>query len=142
MATDLHYLDSTVLTRDLLTPAKRNGHDAIAVSSEILRVELAVVLDGFQLEGTLALAEVALLRSQIPVLLAPLHLFPLGGEMLERAAAPFSVKVNALDAIHVATAEVIATEADGTLVFWTHDAKRAAAAVARGLRVEGLHADV
>jgi hypothetical protein len=45
----------------------------------------------------------------------------------------------ALDAIHVATAEILAAEAEGeSLEFWTHDERQATAAMSRGLTVRGL----
>lgn len=49
------------------------------------------------------------------------------------------VDVRALDAIHVATAEILAAEADGeVLEFWTHDDRQATAALSRGLTVRGI----
>jgi hypothetical protein len=46
--------------------------------------------------------------------------------------------VRALDALHVATAEVLAAEAgDDPLEFWTHDDRQANAAASRGLTVRG-----
>src|SRR5437667_309914 len=50
-----------------------------------------------------------------------------------------SRKIRALDAIHVATAEILAAEAEGEpLEFWTHDERQATAAMSRGLTVRGL----
>jgi hypothetical protein len=46
------------------------------------------------------------------------------------------VNVRALDALHVATAEVL-TASVGRLQFWTHDERQALAALARGLDVRG-----
>ncbi len=44
----------------------------------------------------------------------------------------------ALDAIHVASAEILAAEAPGEpLEFWTHDGRQATAARSRGLAVFG-----
>ena len=139
MATEFHYLDSTVLARNHLIGAGSNApkRGAIVISSEVVRVELALVIERRRLAGALDLAAANLLRAQTAAFLAPLHLFPLGSEMVDRAEAPFSVAVNALDAIHVATAEVVARDAEGTLLFWTLDPRRAAAAVARGLTVRG-----
>jgi hypothetical protein len=48
------------------------------------------------------------------------------------------VNARALDAIHGATAEILAAEAEGEpLEFWTHDERQATAALARGLSVRG-----
>jgi hypothetical protein len=47
--------------------------------------------------------------------------------------------VRALDAIHVATAEILRAEAGGgPLEFWTHDDRQATAALSRGLMVRGI----
>lgn len=78
-------------------------------------------------------------RRELRELLAMLDLIPIDGQVLERAQNPFPVNVRALDAIHVATAEVIAFEAKvGTLEFWTHDNRQATAALCRGLTVRGV----
>jgi hypothetical protein len=48
------------------------------------------------------------------------------------------VTLRALDAVHVATAEILAAEAIGEpLEFWTHDERQAIAARSRGLTVKG-----
>src|SRR5579883_3322887 len=49
-----------------------------------------------------------------------------------------TVTKRALDAIHVASAEILAAEAPGEpLEFWTHDGRQATAARSRGLAVFG-----
>ncbi|MBI4564537.1 MAG: hypothetical protein HY716_07600 [Planctomycetes bacterium] len=50
--------------------------------------------------------------------------------------ASFPVSLRALDAIHVASAQVAAAEV-GPLEFWTHDQRQANAALTRGLDVKG-----
>lgn len=68
-----------------------------------------------------------------------MDLAPIDGDVLVRAKGPFAVNVRALDAIHVATAELLATEAeDDPLEFWTHEERQATAALSRGLTVRGL----
>lgn len=58
--------------------------------------------------------------------------------VVDRAKSPFAVNVRAFDAIHVATAEVLAAEAEGeTVEFRTHDDRQAIAALSRGLTVRG-----
>ena len=53
-----------------------------------------------------------------------------------------AVNLRAIDAIHVATAEVLAAVADGeALEFWTHDERQATAAISCGLAVRGVDAD-
>jgi hypothetical protein len=59
--------------------------------------------------------------------------------VIDRAKSSFAVNVRALDAIHVATAEVLASEVeDDPLEFWTHDERQAIAAASRGLEVRGI----
>jgi hypothetical protein len=63
---------------------------------------------------------------------------PVDGVVIDRAKGSFAVNVRALDAIHVATAEVLVFEADGEpLEFWTHGERQATAALSRGLTVRG-----
>jgi hypothetical protein len=57
--------------------------------------------------------------------------------VITRAKSAFAINVRALDALHVATAETLAAEADEPLEFWTHDQRQASAAVSRGLVVRG-----
>ena len=143
MATEYHYFDSTILARNHLHGVGAAGRvtDAVIISSEVVRIELALVIERRRAAGAIDAGTARTLRAQAPIFLAPLHLFPLGSEMLERAESPFAVAVNALDAIHVGTAEVVARDADGTLVFWTLDPRRASAATARGLTVRGGSGD-
>ena len=57
----------------------------------------------------------------------------------ERAKSSFAVNVRAVDAIHVAPAEVLVAEAQGEpLEFWTHDDRQGTAALSRGLTVRGV----
>ena len=72
-------------------------------------------------------------------LLAMLDLLPIDSSVIDRAKNPFSVNVRALDALHVATAEVLVAEAVGeSLEFWTHDNRQATGGGTRGLTVRGL----
>ncbi len=71
-------------------------------------------------------------------LMAMLDLMPIDAAVVERAKSSFAVNVRALDAIHVATAEILAREAeDEAFVFWTHDDRQAIAS-SRGFTVRGL----
>ena len=59
--------------------------------------------------------------------------------MIARAKGSFAINVRALDAVHVATAGALATEAAGEpLEFWTHDERQGTAALCRGLTVRGV----
>ena len=67
-----------------------------------------------------------------------LVLAPIDRNVIDRAKSSFAVNVRALDAIPVATAEILAAEAEGELLeFWTHDDRQDTAALSRGLTVHG-----
>ena len=71
-----------------------------------------------------------------------MDLAPVDGAVIDRAKSSFAVNLRAIDAIHVATAELLAAAADGEPVeFWTHDERQATAATSRGLTVRGVGAD-
>ena len=67
-------------------------------------------------------AETAIKRKELTELLAMTDLAPVDGTVIDRAKSSFAVNLRAIDAIHVATAELLAAAADGEpLEFWTHD---------------------
>jgi hypothetical protein len=74
---------------------------------------------GLNLDDT----ETAIKRKELADLLAMLDLASIDDTVIERAKSSFAINVRALDAIHVATAEVLAVEgAREPLEFW--DARR------------------
>jgi len=94
--------------------------------------------DHGRMVGTLGDAETAIKRKELGELLAMLDLAAVDSLVIERAKGSFAVNLRALDAIHVATAELLAAGADGEpLEFWTHDERQATAALSRGLTVRG-----
>ena len=74
-------------------------------------------VDRERLLGRLTDAQTAIKRRDIRELLSAIDLAAIEEPVLERAAASFSVNVRALDAIHVATAEVLATFSGERLEF-------------------------
>jgi len=109
------------------------------LSSQLAAVETYRAIDRERLLGRLGDAETAFRRKEATDLLAMIDLVAIDGEVIEHAKKPFAVNVRALDAIHVATAEVVIREASGEeLAFWTHDARQATAALSRGLTVLGV----
>ena len=90
-------------------------------------------------------AETAIKRKELTELLAMTDLAPVDSLVIDRAkssSAGVAVNLRAIDAIHVATAELLAAEAEGEpLEFWTHDERQAVAAISRGLTVCGVDAD-
>lgn len=109
------------------------------VSSQLVEVEVARAVDRERLLGNLSDAETATKRQELAALVAMLDLAAIDASVIARAKSPFAVNVRAVDAIHIATAEVLAAEADTESVeFWTHDRRQADAAVSRGLIVLGI----
>ena len=107
-------------------------------SSQLIEVETFRAVDRERLVGGLDDAQTAAKRKELADLLAMLDLVAIDGPVIDRAKGSFAVNLRALDAIHVATAEVVAAEAaDDALEFWTHDERQAIAAASRGLTVRG-----
>ena len=95
-------------------------------------------MDRERLLGNLDDTQTAVKRKELVDLLSMLDFAPIDRAVIDRAKSSFAVNVRALDAIHVATAEFLAAEAEGEpLEFWTHDDRQATAALSRGLTVRG-----
>jgi len=109
------------------------------VSSKVVEIETYRAVDRERLIGNLDDTVTAIKRKELADLLARLDLASIDDKVIERAKSAFAVNVRALDAIHVATAEVLSTEGDGEpLELWTHDERQALAALSRGLTVRGM----
>ena len=112
------------------------------VSSRLVEVETFRAVDRLRLLGQLDDRETAAKRKELADLVAMLDLAPVDDLVIDRAKGSFAVNLRALDALHVATAEILASEATGEpLEFWTHDERQAMAALSRGLTVRGTDAD-
>lgn len=138
----MKYVDASAVLRVLFRepgPAVALDPGDRVVSSQIVAVEAFRAVDRERLLGRLDDAETAVKRHELGELLAMLHQAPVDGSVIDRAKGSFAVTLRALDAIHVATAEILATEAGGEpLEFWTHDERQAIAARSRGLTVRGI----
>jgi hypothetical protein len=137
----LKYVDASALLRLLFLepgPSVRPTEGDRVVSSHLVEVEAYRAVDRERLLGHLDDAQTATKRKELVDLLAMLDLAPIDDLVIGRARSSFAVNVRALDAIHVATAEILASEAEGEqLEFWTHDERQAIAALSRGLTVRG-----
>lgn len=137
----MKYVDASALLRLLFAepgPSVALAAGDRAASSELIGVEAFRAVDRERLLGNLDDGETALKRKELTDLLAMLDLAAIDRWVIERAKSSFAVNVRALDAIHVATAEILAAEAEGEpLEFWTHDDRQAMAALSRGLNVRG-----
>ncbi|MBI2157997.1 MAG: PIN domain-containing protein [Candidatus Rokubacteria bacterium] len=137
----MKYVDASAVLRILFSESGSKvplaGNDRV-VSSQLVEIEAFRAVDRERLLGNLDDAETASKRKELADLLAMLDLAAIDAEVVDRAKSPFAVNVRALDAIHVATAEILAAEAEGEpLEFWTHDDRQATAALSRGLTVRG-----
>jgi predicted nucleic acid-binding protein len=135
------YVDASAVLRIMFTepgPALRLSQGDRLVSSQLVEVETFRAVDRERLLGHLDDREAAVKRKELADLLAMLDLAAIGADVIARAKEAFAINVRALDAIHVATAEILAAEAEGeSLEFWTHDDRQAIAALSRGLVVKG-----
>ena len=138
----MKYVDASALLRVLFTEPGSSVPLTTGerlVSSELVEVETFRAVDRERLLGNLDDTQTAVKRKELTDLLAMLDLAAIDTTVVERAKSPFAVNVRALDAVHVATAEVLAGEAGGEQVeFWTHDDRQATAALSRGLTVRGV----
>jgi uncharacterized protein len=137
----MKYVDASAVLRILFAepgptvPLAAGDH---LVSSHLVEVEAFRAVDRERLVGNIGDAQTAMKRKELSDFLARLDLAPIDRAVIDRAKSSFAVNVRALDAIHVATAEILAAEADGELLeFWTHDDRQATAALSRGLTVRG-----
>jgi predicted nucleic acid-binding protein len=138
----MKYVDASAVLRILFSESGSTvplaGNDRV-VSSQLVEIEAFRAVDRERLLGNLDDAETARKRKELADLLAMLDLAAIDAEVVDRAKSPFAVNVRALDAVHVATAEILAAEAEGEpLEFWTHDDRQATAALSRGLTVRGI----
>jgi predicted nucleic acid-binding protein len=137
----MKYVDASAVLRLLFAepgPAVALSAGDRAVSSALIEVEAFRAVDRERLLGNLDDRQTALKRKELTDLLAMLDLAPVDRLVIDRAKSSFAVNVRALDAIHVATAELLTAEAEGEpLEFWTHDDRQATAALSRGLTVYG-----
>jgi predicted nucleic acid-binding protein len=136
------YVDASALLRVLFSEpgleVPLRGDDRI-VSSELLEIEAFRAVDRERLLGQLTDQETAAKRKELSELISKIDLAPMDRAVVDKAKASFAINVRALDAIHVATAEVLRDEAEGeTIEFWTHDDRQASAAMSRGLNVFGI----
>jgi predicted nucleic acid-binding protein len=135
------YVDASALLRILFAepgPSVSLTTRERLVSSELVEIEAFRAVDRERLLGHLDDSQTAVKRKELTDLLAMLDLAAIDTAVIERAKSPFAVNVRALDAVHVATAEVLASEAAGEQIeFWTHDDRQATAALSRGLTVRG-----
>jgi predicted nucleic acid-binding protein len=138
----VRYVDASAVLRILFGedgPAVPLDPGDRLVSSRLVEIETCRAIDRERLLGHLDDRQTAIKRKELGDFLARLDVVAIDDDVIERARSPFAVNVRALDAIHVATAEILSAEASGEpLEFWTHDDRQATAALSRGLAVRGV----
>ena len=138
----MKYVDASALLRLLFAepgPSVPLLAGEWVVSSRLVEIEAFRAVDRERLLGSLTDTETAVKRKELIELLAMMDLVAVDGAVVDGAKASFAVNLRAIDAIHVATAELLAASADGQpLEFWTHDERQATAALSRGLPVYGV----
>ena len=136
----MKYIDTSAVLRVLFAepgPVLALAAGDTAASSELLEVEAFRAIDRERLLGHLDDRQTAVKRKELTDLVGMLDLLPIDRAVIDRAKSSFAINVRALDAIHVATAEILAAEAGIEVEFWTHDDRQRIAALSRGFQVMG-----
>lgn len=137
----MRYVDASAVLRIVFAedgPTVPLNADGGIVSSALNAVDAFRAIDRARLVGNLDDVTTATKRKELTDLLAMIDLAPIEEQIISRARGSFPVPVRALDAIHVATAEVLSTAAGEPVEFWTHDERQAVAALSRGIAVLGV----
>jgi predicted nucleic acid-binding protein len=136
----MKYVDASAVLRIVFGepgPAVPLASGDRAASSRLIEIETFRAVDRERLLGHLDDRETAIKRKELGDLLAMLDLAVIDDAVIDRAKSSFAVNVRALDAIHVATAEILGAANGENVEFWTHDDRQAIAALSRGLNVLG-----
>ena len=134
------YLDTSVVLRLLLRErgAFRSWvRWSEAYSSELLRVESRRIIDRRRLDSFYDDEDVARAHETLARIEASIGFVRLTPRVLERAAAPMPTVVKTLDAIHIASAQLLSEGRGEAVVFATHDRQQSMAARALGFRCVG-----
>jgi predicted nucleic acid-binding protein len=135
------YVDASAVLRVLFKepgPTVPLVPGEILVSSHLVEIEVFRAVDRARLTGNLDDTLTARKRHELTDFLVMLDLIPVSQTVIDQAKSSFAVNVRAIDAIHVATAGLLAAESSDALEFWTHDERQATAALSRGLAVRGV----
>ena len=136
------YVDASVAVRILMDqPAALPEWPQIqlGVSSVLMRVECCRALDRLVRSGEITDAEYEAKVAAVDQMLATMILFDVDAPVLHAASRRFGLRVDTLDAIHLATAEHFRStrSTEDALFFATHDRTLAIAARHIGFEVIG-----
>src|SRR5258706_2790824 len=87
-------------------------------SSQILQVECARAIERLRLTGIIDDGQASAKVSEAADILGRFHLAPVDARVVEVARRPFGINVRAIDALHIATAQVLAAESGEPVEFW------------------------
>lgn len=135
------FLDTSVVLRVLLQQPNRLAawrRWERAFASDILGVEARRAIDRLRLDAALDDAGIGRIHHDLRRVERAVARIPPTRAVLQRAALPFPTVVKTLDAIHLATAMLLAERRAVPLVFATHDGQQAAAAAALGFDCIGV----
>ena len=130
------YLDSSTVLRVLLRqarPLRVWGKWERAYSSELLGLEARRALDRLRLDAALDDADLATAHDELRAIERSIGTIALTRAVVRRAAFPMPTAVKTLDALHLASALLLAERRNVTVRFATHDAQQALAARALGM---------
>ena len=134
------YLDTSVVLRALIgdgDPLPEWGRWERAYSSELMGVEARRAIDRLRLERALDDEGLADAHQALAATERAIGQIRLSSLVLRRAGEPMRTAVKTLDAIHLASALLLAERMETDLVFGTHDRSQATAARALGFGVVG-----
>lgn len=134
----IRYVDTSCFLRLAFSePGPKLPFDGARMfSSRLCSVELLRGIDRARVVARIDDETVARLYAESRSLLASLSIVELTEQVSKRAGDAFPIAVRALDAVHVASAEILLAAGEA-MEFWTHDERLAIAAKSRGLSVFG-----
>jgi predicted nucleic acid-binding protein len=136
------YIDASVMVRVIMrqpTALMEWPEIRVAVTSTLMRVECCRALDRLARTSEITDAEYDAKLGTLDRMLAEMIVLDIDGPVLHGASRRFGLRVDALDAIHLATADQYRTAnaTENALYFATHDRTLAAAARHVGFDVIG-----
>lgn len=135
------YLDTSAVLRALIgdgVPLPEWGRWDRAYSSALMAVEARRTIDRLRLERALDDEGLADAHHALSAAVRAIRLVEITPEVLRRASQPLPTVVKTLDAIHLASALIVAEHIDADILFGTHDRSQAIAARALGLEAVGI----
>lgn len=130
------YIDSSVILAFLLRERKKTEYSfmqEICLTSELTEIECRRTIDRVRIHEKLIDEEVASLIDELQEMLKCMHVIHLTSPILQRAKGSFPTIVRSLDAIHLATANLMQAS-----VFFTNDRQQAIAAKAMELETHEI----